>query len=208
MQQVTIDSVRSGKRLELRKDQRVEAGSAQPVAASVSKADPAPSRWAYRLNRLWLTPAFRKLVRIGLPFSAALVAGTIYFADQDRRDAITLAIADLREEIHTRPEFMVNLMAIDGASVGVNEDIREIVPVDFPISSFDLDLEQMRVDIAGLAAVKEASLRIRNGGVLQIDVVEREPVALWRSPDGLTLVDRDGVQLAPVARRAERGICP
>lgn len=182
--------------------------TAQRPAPSVSKADPAPSRWAYRLNRLWLTPAFRKLVRIGLPFGAALIAGTIYLSDQDRRDAIALTIADLREEIHTRPEFMVNLMAVDGASDGVNEDIREIVPIDFPISSFDLDLEQMRVDIVGLAAVREASVRIRNGGVLQIDVVEREPVALWRAKDGLSLVDRDGVQLSQVATRSARAELP
>ncbi|MEZ5715096.1 MAG: cell division protein FtsQ/DivIB, partial [Paracoccaceae bacterium] len=103
-----------------------------------------------------------------------------------------------KAEVHTRPEFMVQLMAVDGASEGVNEDIREVVPVDFPISSFDLDLEMMRQDIAGLPAVKEASVRIRDGGVLQIDVVERKPVVLWRTREGLELVDAEGVSLGPV----------
>lgn len=160
-----------------------------------AKHDPAPSRWAYRLHRLWLTPIFRKFVRVGAPFTAALIGGMIYFSDEARRDAILVAIADMRAEIHTRPEFMVQLMAVDGASESVNEDIREIVPVDFPISSFDLDLERIRQNIVGLAAVKEASLRIRKGGVLQIDVTERQPVVLWRHREGLELVDAEGVSL-------------
>lgn len=172
----------------------------QPVSGDkrMAKHDPAPSRWAYRLHRLWLTPVFRKFVRVGVPFTLALIGGTIFFSNETRRDAILTTIADLRAEIHSRPEFMVQLMAVDGASGGVNEDIREIVPVDFPISSFDLDLETIRRNIVGLAAVKDASVRIRNGGVLQIDVTERQPVVLWRTRDGLDLVDAEGVSLDPV----------
>lgn len=173
-----------------------------------SRSDPAPSRWAYRFQRLMLTPVFRKVLKVGLPFCISFGIGAAFLADQGRRDAISLAIADFRSEIHTRPEFMVGLMAIDGASEGVNEDIREIVPIDFPISSFDLDLEAIRQDVAGLAAVKEASVRIRNGGVLQIDVTERIPVALWRHAEGLDLVDREGIVLGEVEMRADRADLP
>ena len=42
------------------------------------RRDPAPSRLAYRLNRMMLRPLIRRLVRIGLPaFMAALVVGRI-----------------------------------------------------------------------------------------------------------------------------------
>jgi len=181
---------------------------AKTHAKILPKVDPAPSRWSYRLHRLWLTPAFRRLVRVGLPFTAALMAGMIYFSDQERRDAVVLTIADLREEIQTRPEFMVNLMAVDGASESINEGIRAIVPVSFPVSSFDLDLEQIRADVVDLAAVKSANVRIRNGGILQVDVVERQPVALWRTDDGLSLVDRDGVSMGAVANRSEHPELP
>lgn len=181
-------------------------GSGEPP---MRQHDPAPSRWAYRLHRLWLTPVFRKLVRVGVPFTLMMLAGAIYFSDEGRRDAILLTIGELRDEIHTRPEFMVQLMAVDGASEDTGEDIREIVPVDFPISSFDLDLEMIRQDVLGLAAVKEASVRIRNGGVLQIDVTERQPVALWRNRDGLEAVDAEGVSLGLiVGGRAARGDLP
>jgi len=38
------------------------------------RRDPAPSRWQYRMQRLWLTPLFRMLFRVGLPL--LVVAGT------------------------------------------------------------------------------------------------------------------------------------
>ncbi|WP_372609798.1 cell division protein FtsQ/DivIB [Aquicoccus sp.] len=166
-----------------------------------SRPDPAPSRWSYRFQRLMLTPVFRNLLRVGVPFGLCLAAGLFYLSDDTRRDAIRLAITDLRTEIYSRPEFTVRLMAIDGASDNVSDDIREIVPYDFPVSSFDLDLEAIRQDVAGLSGVKTASVRIRDGGVLQLDVVERQPVALWRNAEGLYRVDIEGVVLDEVAHR-------
>ncbi|MEQ8256181.1 MAG: cell division protein FtsQ, partial [Roseovarius confluentis] len=40
----------------------------QQVKRLEPKADPAPSRWSYRYQRLMLTPLFRKLLRVGVPF--------------------------------------------------------------------------------------------------------------------------------------------
>lgn len=175
----------------------------QPMSGDkrTSRSDPAPSRWSYRFQRLMLTPVFRNLLRVAVPFGLSLIAGSFYLSDGDRRDAIRLAIADIRTEIYSRPEFTVRLMAVDGASDGVSDDIREVVSYDFPVSSFDLDLETIRQDVAGLSSVKSASVRIRNGGVLQIDVEERRPVALWRDTDGLYRVDIEGVVLDEVGNR-------
>ena len=80
-----------------------------------AKADPAPSRWVWRMQRLMLTPGFRLALRAGVPFCITLLAGTLYLADDTRRTAITDAVADARRTIEERPEFMVKLMAIDGA---------------------------------------------------------------------------------------------
>ena len=80
---------------------------------------------------------------------------------------------------------MVNMMAIDGAGSNLGEDIREVVPLDFPVSSFDLDVEQIRQTIVGFDPVKSASVRIRPGGILQVDVEERIPAVIWRSREGL-----------------------
>lgn len=165
------------------------------------KADPAPSRLAYRMQRMMLTPLVRGLVRFGLPFAVALGAGTIYLSDQQRVDNLRLAISDVRKQIESRPEFMVKLMAVDGAGPEITEDIREIVAIDFPVSSFDLSLDQIRSTILELPAVADASVRIKPGGVLQVDLKERVPVVLWRSAEGLALLDLDGNYVGEAASR-------
>lgn len=172
------------------------------------RADPAPSRWAWRFQRLMLTPGIRLALRAGVPFCITLAAGTWYLSDEGRRGAIEQAVAETRASIETRPEFMVNLMAVDGAEDELATYIRESLPLDFPISSFDLDLDAMRATVSEISAVKSASLRIRPGGVLQIDVVQREAVALWRNDTGLALVDESGIYVAAATSRYARPDLP
>ena len=99
---------------------------------------------------------------------------------------------------------MVNLMAIEGASDMVDQDIREVLPVDFPISYFDLDLPQMREVIIGLDPVKDAVLQLSLGaGILQIEVTERVPAAIWRYRGGLELLDETGAYVRTATSRQD-----
>ncbi len=173
-----------------------------------AKSDPAPSRWSYRLQRMMLTPAYRKAVKIGLPVLVLVALTGGYFASQERRDEVMAVFSDMRNRFETRPEFMLGMMAIDGASDGVAEDIREVVPIDFPTSSFDLDLVEIQKTVTGLAAVAEAAVRIRPGGVLHVEVREREPVVVWRSYEGIALLDGNGVTVGTLDRRAARPDLP
>jgi len=172
------------------------------------RADPAPSRWAWRMQRMMLTPGIRLAFRAGIPFCITLAAGTIYLSDEDRRGAIQQAVAEARASIETRPEFMVNLMAVDGAKDELATYIRESLPLDFPTSSFDLDLDAMRATVTEISAVKSASVRIRPGGILQVDVEQRQAVAMWRSDDGLALVDENGIYVAGATSRHARPDLP
>lgn len=173
-----------------------------------AKADPAPSRWSYRLQRLMLTPVFRLVLRVGVPFCLTFSLVAVWLSDQQRQENLVLAVADIRHQIETRPEFMVELLAVEGASAEVEEDIREIFPYDLPASSFDLELEAIQEMITGLAPVVDASVRIRQGGVMVVTVRERQPVALWRTRDGLAIVDTEGVVISDAATRAERADLP
>lgn len=168
-----------------------------------ARSDPAPSRWSWRMQRLMLTPGFRLALRAGLPFCIMFVAGTLYLSDESRRNAITDAVAEARVSFEERPEFMVKLMAVDGVDDALAGEIRHVVPIEFPKSSFDLDLDALRAQITDLDAVQKANVRIKPGGVLQVDVTARVPVALWRSDDGLALVDLGGVFVGPVVARSD-----
>ncbi|MGX0975190.1 cell division protein FtsQ [Roseovarius sp. MBR-51] len=177
----------------------------QPV---IPRADPAPSRMSYRLQRLMLTPLYRRLIRFGLPMLviAGLVGG--YLGSDARRTALVEQIADLRHQIETRPEFMVNLLSVEGASTSVQEDIREIFPYDLPASSFDLVLDDIRVMIEELPAVARAEVRIRQGGVLVAEITERVPVALWKTRDALNVIDIEGQVIGVINARSERADLP
>ncbi len=175
---------------------------------SENRGDPAPSRWAWRMQRLMLTPGFRFGLRVGLPFCLTLLAGTIYLSDDDRRTAITASIADARRSVEARPEFMVKLMAIDGAEDRLAAEIRATIPLNFPLSSFDLDLPALRDRIAQIHGVRAVGVRIRPGGILQLDVTPRTPVVIWRSAEGLAMIDAEGAHVADIASRAERPDLP
>lgn len=170
--------------------------------------DPAPSRTAYRMHRLMLTPRFRVFLRLGLPVLLIAGGAALYLGDEIRRTEALAAVEEVRRQIETRPEFTVNLIAVDGASDEVADAIRAAVPVEVPISSFDVDLADIQTRVAALEAVETAAVRIRTGGVLDIQVTERVPVALWRSAGGLAAIDADGNRVTTLISRTERADLP
>ena len=174
----------------------------------MARLDPRVSRMRYRMERLMLTPLFRFTLRVGLPFALCFGGASLWFSTEANREAFNLMISDVQAAVHNRPEFQVKLMAVDGASVPVAQAIRAEIPVDFPISSFELDLPEMQARVAALDAVRSADLRIRQSGVLQVDVVERQPVVLWRAADGLFLLDEEGVTVGPAGSRMEHADLP
>jgi len=178
------------------------------VPEPTPRRDPAPSRWSYRIQRLWLTPMFRRLMRFGLPLCSTLFFGLWFFSDPATQEAIAEQIAEIRRSVAERPEFMVNLMAVDGASEELAEDIREVLPVDFPISSFDLDLDQMKVVVEDLDAVANVDLRIRPGGILQLEISERVPAVVWRLRGMVEELDAEGRRVAALDYRRDRGDLP
>nr|MCW1951539.1 cell division protein FtsQ/DivIB [Octadecabacter sp.] len=173
-----------------------------------TRRDPAPSRWGYRYQRLMLTPGFRKLIKVGVPLLVVtgLVAG--WTAREANRQMIADAYNTTKTQIQQRDEFMVKMMAIDGADDRLAGDIRTVLPLEFPQSNFDIDLEEMRQTVAALPAVADATLRVRPGGVLQVNVTQRVPVAVFRAPEGLKLIDRDGVLIQNIIARADRSDLP
>ncbi len=170
--------------------------------------DPAPSRWAYRMHRLWLRPTVRVLVRVGLPAFAVTFAAALWLADDARRAAIGESLTALRDQVKNRPEFMVTLLSVEGASPIVAETVRATIGVPLPQSSLDLDLAAARARVEAIGAVQSATLRVQPGGVLQVVVTEREPAVVWRGPQGLILLDGEGRRIAALLERGERADLP
>lgn len=179
-----------------------------PHRPQAIRRDPAPSRWQYRMQRLWLTPLFRVLFRVGLPVATVAVVAGLVLYDDARRAALVQTYDGLREQFQDRPEFRVSYLSIEGASRDLADAVRAKLAVKLPESSFDLDLDALRQKAEGLDAVAKAELRVRSGGVLQIVLTERAPVLVWRTETGLELLDATGHRVAGLAARGDRADLP
>lgn len=188
----------------------IRPAGARPATpgAKPARRDPAPSRLAYRLNRLWLTPLYRKVIRVGVPaFLVCMVAG-LWLSDPDRRAGLSASVNGLVDQVQNRDEFMVRAIRIDGASEAVDRAIRAMLPGALPLSSFDIDLEAVRERVQKLDAVKTVELRILPDGVLSAAVAERQPALLWRHARGIEVLDDTGHRVASVSARDVRSDLP
>ncbi|MCF1707266.1 cell division protein FtsQ/DivIB [Tabrizicola sp. J26] len=181
----------------------------QPLrSVPLAPHDPAPSRWAYRMHRLWLTPLFRAMLRVGLPSFTLIFSIGLYLSDDQRRASLNSASAGIWEAVQERPEFMVNLLAIDGASPALSEAVRAKLALTLPASSLQLDMAALKLKAEELDAVATAELRVRTGGVLQVTIQERVPVIIWRTESELSLLDASGTRVARIFERADRPDLP
>lgn len=179
-----------------------------PRRAARPRRDPSPSRLAYRLNRLWLTPYVRRGVKLGLPLLAlALLLGAV-FGDDERRAAMAATLSELRAGFENRPEFQVTRLSVRAETPEVAVAVQERLGLALPVSSFRLDLEALRRQAEALDAVESVALRIRSGGELEVAVLERLPVMVWRHAGGLDLVDAAGHRVARLASRNARPDLP
>lgn len=175
----------------------------RPVADAPVR-DPAPSRLGYRYQRLMLTPGFRGTVRIGVPIILIMsIIGSWYSKPENRAEFAT-SIEDAKQTFQQRPQFMVQTMNLTGGDLAAMTEVAALLPSEFPVSSFDLDLEKIRADIEALDPIKSASVRVGQAGALEVRLNPRVPVALWRDGATLRLIDDDGIESGQIATRADR----
>lgn len=181
-----------------------------PVARQTARPrkDPAPSRLRYRLTRFWLRPSYRRAVNFGLPLMAGVLASWTLASELDLRNRAVGAFAAAREAVMDRPQFLITRIDIPDVSADLAEQIRETSLVTLPVNSLEVNVAAVRDRVESLAAVERARVRAVAGGVLEIRAIERMPVAIWRGPDGLQLVDQNGVRVAEIDSRLRRADLP
>lgn len=170
--------------------------------------DPAPSRIAYRLNRIWLSPRLRRLITQILPVCLVVGALAAYFTQSAQQQMIRDKLAQIGASIEARPEFQIRQMTVTGASPVLANAIRERVEVDFPVSWFRIDPAAIQEKIAALDAVAKVQVTVELGGALHLAVTERDPAVIWRDADSLEMLDRTGHRIAFIDHRDGRADLP
>ena len=154
--------------------------------------DPAPSIISYRLMRLMLIPRLRLILTLGIP-SLVIICGTLLLLlNINLHENIEALKKDLKRALVERPEFMIKVASVDGASDELAHEIREIMPLDFPVSYFDLDIKYLHKVLNDIPAVESAAIKVTVSGVLQIDISERTPAFIWRKDDVISVIDEKG----------------
>ena len=154
--------------------------------------DPAPSRIAYRIMRLMLIPRLRLIFTIGFPSLLIFCATLGLFININVWENISAIKKDLKLAFVERPEFMIKVASIDGSSDELANEIREILPLDFPVSYFDLDIKYLHKVVNEIPAVASAAIKISAGGVMQINVAEKSPAFIWRKDNVMSVIDETG----------------
>ena len=173
--------------------------------------DPAPSRLRYRIERVWYSPTFRRFAKIGIPLAIVLVPVALFLQVRDFRDQVTsmaAVAADAASEFSRLPEFQIVDVDVVGASGDVELKVRQIIEYELPGTSLGLDVDGLRHGILRVPAIESATLFIRPGGVLDVRIVERTPVAVWRHDFGLALIDGEGRRIGSLDSRHQRRDLP
>ncbi|MCC5990904.1 MAG: cell division protein FtsQ/DivIB [Rhodobacteraceae bacterium] len=169
--------------------------AAPPTRRGLRRKPRAPSRLSYRTQRIWLTPLYRRAIKIGVPVVAALAMLGVSVGNEERRASLLAQAEAAYSAVVDRPEFMVSRIDLSPTAPVLDEAIRALLADDLPLSSWRIDLEEMRTRIEALDAVRVADLRVAADGVLSVSVTERVPAVLWRSPDGLEVLDAEGIRI-------------
>ena len=171
--------------------------------------NPRSSRLRYKAERIMLTPMVRFSLRIGLPLALCLSLAVGWLAQAENRQLLQGFAQDLRDKIAARPEFRIDRLSVTGAGAPLEAKLHEVLAIDLPASSLDLDIEALQARAQGLDAVKSASLRILPKGILHLEITERIPALLRRDEDGvLHLIDAQGVYVGAAGARADHPDLP
>lgn len=164
----------------------------------LKKRDPAPSRLGYKFSRWMLSPFIKKSVFFGMPLIILLLPVFIFLKDQNNKNLVEEIVLDFYRKIIERPEFMLSALSIQGSSDSLNAEIREILGLNFPISSFDLDLADLRNRVLSLPPVETAEVRLEGGSILHVNVKEKVPALLLKDDTGIHVLNKNGDYIRPL----------
>ena len=156
---------------------------------------PVPIRNFRRSARIGVSHAWvlhrRLLIRIGGAVLALLLIVGLYEA----RGLITIgvnAVAKVVQGEFVAAGFGINQIKISGQSLTRDSDIVTLMTVAAGSSTLDFDVEKARARLGWLRAVDSATVRKVYPNQIIVEIVEKLPVARWRSGTATWLVDGDG----------------
>ncbi|HET7334635.1 MAG TPA: FtsQ-type POTRA domain-containing protein [Rhizomicrobium sp.] len=139
--------------------------------------------FAFRRPMLWLTGSLLAFTFLAALFASGYVANTVRKID---RGFSTIA---------TDAGFGISAVHLAGNNRTSPRTILAALGFEPGQSIFDADIHAARARLMKLDWVADAEVRRRYPDTISVDVVEKVPFALWRSPKGLFVVERSGAPI-------------
>lgn len=172
------------------------------------KSYPRPSKIRYRLERVWLRRWFRKLVFYLSLTLVFLILCLLIFIYSNHRIKLKEYKNYFKNYVFERPELSVSKLEITNANLDLVNQINAILKLSFPINSIQLDIKNIQKIINKIDSVESSNVRIKDSGVLLVEVIERKPVAVYRENDELALIDLKGYKINNIFSRSDRKDLP
>ena len=154
-------------------------------------------RWLRRparfLSRMWAGEVTAP--RHAMTALSAVLIGSFSFYGA----AVGGHLPSIVQGVTARTGFAVNEIRVSGNSETSEIDIFDRVGLDGWTSLVGFDPEEARTRIAGLPWVEAASVRKIYPSTLEVKVEEKAPFAIWQQGSRLSLIERDGSEIAPLS---------
>lgn len=102
------------------------------------------------------------------------------------------------QAVTARTGFAIDEIRVSGNRETSEIDIFDRVGLDGWTSLVGFDVENARQRIEALPWVENASVRKIYPSTLEVKIAEREPFAIWQYGSRLTLIEKDGSEIAPL----------
>ncbi|MDJ0613529.1 MAG: FtsQ-type POTRA domain-containing protein [Rhizobiaceae bacterium] len=164
------------------------AGDEHVLAGMPVRVLPRPVRRLIRtINGLSFVDLLRS--RAALKAGIAVIALGVgsFFMQEDRIGGMALASAS------SNAGFSVSKLVVNGASQLDVQKIEKQLAGHLGKSMFNIDVDQARESVAEINWIKSVTIKKAYPDTLVIDMVEREPVALWKSGQTIYLISPEGL---------------
>lgn len=145
-----------------------------------------------RTVRRYLDRGVRLSVRSFVAFAIIAVGGAGFVGLLESGNAHTIAA-----RASLIAGFQINDVKINGAKEVSRIDVLTNIDLGTDRSLFAFDAHQAREDLKQLPWVFDARVTKAYPDTIVVSIVEREPFAVWQRGEVLTLIARDGTEIAP-----------
>jgi cell division protein FtsQ len=136
-----------------------------------------------------------------------MIICSTYFSRTENIDVWKISWREFKENIKNRPEFLINLIKIDGVDRIMLSDVRNAMNIDLPVSSYDVNLQDLKLKVQLLKAVEQVELYIAEN-IIHVEILERKPAVFWQNNKGLEILDANGVSIDAAANRKNQNNLP